>query len=78
MDHPFIVVEETRNLKTARVVRGVKQGWMGMDDVDPLTGATVEGKLEDLPGNVIDLDVEVESEHDESEDDEDDENTNDE
>jgi hypothetical protein len=78
MDHPFIVVEERRNLTTVRVVRGVKQGWMGMDDVDPLTGATVKGKLEDLPGNIIDLDVKVESEHDESEDDEDDENINDE
>src|ERR1700722_2931091 len=41
----FVVVEEKRDSKTVRVVRGVKQGWMDKNHC----------KLEDLPGDIVDL-----------------------
>lgn len=55
MLHPFIVEERrsTFSTETTRVVRGVKQFWMGQDQHDWITGGVVKCKLEDLPGDIV-------------------------
>jgi hypothetical protein len=54
MLHPFIVVERVSGSKVTRVVRGVKQEWMGRDHEDwPRGGGIVKCKLEDLPGDIV-------------------------
>lgn len=53
MVHPFIVEERIIDGKAKRVVRGVKQDWMGRDQEVWVTGETVKCKLEDLPGDII-------------------------
>ena len=50
MSHPFIVEERMTGGNATRVVRGIKQDWMGQDH----KGSTiVKCKLEDLPGDII-------------------------
>jgi len=54
MVHPFIVEEKKLpSGEVTRVVRGVKQFWMGRDQEFWLTGEIVKCKLEDLPGDII-------------------------
>ena len=55
MVHPFIVEQKRSsvNAETTRVVRGVKQFWMGRDQHDWITGGVVKCKLEDLPGDIV-------------------------
>jgi len=55
MVHPFVVEERgsSFNTETMRVVRGVKQFWMGRDQPDWITGGVVNCKLEDLPGDIV-------------------------
>ena len=51
MSHPFIVEERMIGGNVTRVVRGIKQGWMGRDH--NTVGGIVKCKLEDLPGDII-------------------------
>ena len=53
MSHSFIVVERTTGSIVTRVVRGIKQDWMGRDHVTYDGGGIVKCKLEDLPGDII-------------------------
>lgn len=56
MLHPFVVEERPTGLEgtPTRVVRGVKQYWMGMNHEDWVgNGGIVHCKIEDLPGDVI-------------------------
>jgi len=54
MVHPFIVEEKKLpSGDVTRVVRGVKQFWMGRDQEFWLTREIVKCKLEDLPGDII-------------------------
>ena len=50
MEHPFMV-EERLDGKKVRIVRGVKQDWMGRNH--RFSGSIVKCKLEDLPGDII-------------------------
>jgi len=52
--HSFIVEERMTGGSLTRVVRGVKQDWMGRDYYTPYRGGSiVKCKLEDLPGDII-------------------------
>ena len=51
MSYPFIVEERMKRGNVARVVRGIKQDWMGRDR--ETEGGIVKCKLEDLPGDII-------------------------
>ena len=51
MSHPFIIEERMIGDNVTRVVRGIKQGWMGRDH--NTVGGIVKCKLEDLPGDII-------------------------
>ena len=51
MSHPLIVEERMTDGNVSRVVRGIKQNWMGQD-YDTVRGF-VRCKLEDLPGDII-------------------------
>ena len=51
MSHSFIVEERMTGDNMTRVVRGIKQQWMGRDH-DTWRGI-VKCKLEDLPGDII-------------------------
>jgi len=53
MKHPFIVEERVSGSNVTRVVRGVKQDWMGRDHEDRGGGSVVKCKLEDLPGDIV-------------------------
>ena len=54
MSHPFIVEERMTGGNVTRVVRGIKQDWMGRDhDTRHMGGDIVKCKLEDLPGDII-------------------------
>ena len=54
MTHPFIVEERTTGGNVTRVVRGIKQHWMGRDhNTRRRGGSIVKCKLEDLPGDII-------------------------
>ncbi|CAA7262518.1 unnamed protein product [Cyclocybe aegerita] len=53
MLHPFVIEEQTSGGEVTRVVRGMKQDWMGSDQEDWFTGGIVKCKLEDLPGDII-------------------------
>ncbi len=53
MVHPFIVEERIVDGNVARIVRGIKQEWMGRDQRDWRTKATVKCRLEDLPGEIV-------------------------
>ena len=56
MTHPFIVEERTTGGDVTRVVRGIKQHWMGRDHDTwrrGRGGGIVKCKLEDLPGDII-------------------------
>lgn len=56
MIHPFVIEERAPNHEgeePVRVVRGVKQAWMGGDREDWRTGEIVRCKLGDLPGDII-------------------------
>jgi hypothetical protein len=54
MVHPFIVeVQKLPSGEVKRVVRGVKQSWMGGDREFWRSRAIVKCKLEDLPGDII-------------------------
>lgn len=54
MVHPFVVeAQKSLSGEPTRVVRGVKQSWMGRDQKDWRTGEVVKCKLEDLPGNIV-------------------------
>lgn len=50
MVHPFIV---EKRIGEGKIVRGVKQEWMGGDRLDWRTGSYVNCKLENLPGEII-------------------------
>ena len=51
MSHPFIVEKRMTGGNATRVVRGIKQDWMGRDHKG--RGTIVKCKLEDLPGDII-------------------------
>ena len=52
--HSFIVEERMSGGNVTRVVRGIKQHWMGRDhDTRYRGGGIVKCKLEDLPGDII-------------------------
>ena len=54
LSHTFIVEEQMVGGNVTRVVRGIKQDWMGRDhDTWYLGGGIVKCKLEDLPGDII-------------------------
>jgi len=54
MTHSFIVEERMTGGNMTRVVRGIKQHWMGRDhDARRLGEGIVKCKLEDLPGDII-------------------------
>jgi len=53
MTHPFIVEERIVDGNVARIVRGIKQNWMGRVQLDRRTKATVKCRLEDLPGEIV-------------------------
>ncbi len=53
LEHPFIVEERELDGKKTKVVRGLKQEWMGRDYDCLETGGIVKCKLEDLPGDII-------------------------
>jgi hypothetical protein len=56
MDHSFVVEERMTGGNLSRVVRGIKQDWMGRDHVTQYRGGgIVKCKLEDLPGDIIGL-----------------------
>ena len=50
--HSFIVEERMSSGSLTRVVRGIKQYWMGRDH-ETRAGGIVKCKLEDLPGDII-------------------------
>ena len=52
MYHSFIVEERMTGGNLTRVVRGIKQDWMGRD-YGNLGMGIVKCKLEDLPGDII-------------------------
>ena len=49
LEHSFIVEEQVLDDKKTRVVRGLKQEWMGRDYYCSKNGEIVKCKLEDLP-----------------------------
>jgi len=49
--HSFVVEERMTGGILSRVVRGIKQDWMGRDHTNQ--NGTVKCKLEDLPGDII-------------------------
>jgi hypothetical protein len=51
MSHSFVVEERMTGGNVIRVVRGIKQDWMGRDH--DTGGGIVKCKLEDLPGDII-------------------------
>ena len=51
ISHPFIVEERMTCGNVTRVVRGIKQDWMGRDH--EMEWGIVKCKLEDLPGDII-------------------------
>ena len=51
MFHPFIIEERMIGGNVTRIVRGIKQDWMGRDH--NTVGGIVKCKLEDLPGDII-------------------------
>ena len=52
--HSFIVEERLTGGNLTRVVRGIKQDWMGRDhNTRYRRGGIVKCKLEDLPGDII-------------------------
>ena len=54
MFHSFIIEERMTDGKVTRVVRGIKQDWMGRDyDTRYRGGGIVKCRLEDLPGDII-------------------------
>jgi len=54
MSHSFVVEERMTGGNVIRVVRGIKQDWMGRDhDTGYSGGGIVKCKLEDLPGDII-------------------------
>jgi len=54
MSHSFIVEERMTGGNVSRVVRGIKQDWMGRDHITRHRGGgIVKCKLEDLPGDII-------------------------
>ena len=54
MSHSFIVEERVSGGNVTRVVRGIKQHWMGRDhDTRHRGEGIVKCKLEDLPGDII-------------------------
>lgn len=54
MVHPFIVeVQKLSSGEVRRVVRGVKQSWMGGDRKFWRNREIVKCKLKDLPGDII-------------------------
>ena len=54
MSHSFVVEERMTGGNVTRVVRGIKQSWMGRDhDARLRGGGIVKCKLEDLPGDII-------------------------
>jgi hypothetical protein len=54
LTHSFIVEERMTSGNVTRVVRGIKQQWMGRDyDTRGMGGGIVKCKLEDLPGDII-------------------------
>ena len=54
MLHTFIVEEQMTGGNLTRVVRGIKQDWMGRDySTRYRGGGIVKCKLEDLPGDII-------------------------
>ena len=54
MNHFFIVEERMTGSNLTRVVRGIKQDWMGRDhQTRHRGGGIVKCKLEDLPGEII-------------------------
>jgi hypothetical protein len=53
MSHPFIIEERMTDSNVTRVVRGIKQYWMGRDYDAYEGGGIVKCKLEDLPGDII-------------------------
>jgi hypothetical protein len=56
MYHTFVVEERMAGGNLSRVVRGIKQDWMGRDHVTQYRGGgIVKCKLEDLPGDIIGL-----------------------
>jgi hypothetical protein len=56
MSHSFVVEERTTGGNLSRVVRGIKQGWMGRDhNTQYRGGSIVKCRLEDLPGDIIGL-----------------------
>ena len=52
MFHSFIVEERMTDGNVTRVVRGIKQDWMGRNH-EAHSGSIVNCKLEDLPGDII-------------------------
>jgi hypothetical protein len=54
LTHSFVVEERMTGGNVTRVVRGIKQQWMGRDyDIRLRGGGIVKCKLEDLPGDII-------------------------
>ena len=54
LSHSFVVEERMTGGNMTRVVRGIKQPWMGRDhDTRHQGGGIVNCKLEDLPGDII-------------------------
>ena len=53
LEHTFVVENRVSEGDTTRVVRGVKQHWMGRDQEDTHDGSVVKCKLEDLPGDIM-------------------------
>ena len=54
MSHSFIVEERMTSGNLTRVVRGIKQSWMGRDhNTRYRGGGIVKCRLEDLPGDII-------------------------
>ena len=54
MPHSFVVEERMTGGTLSRVVRGIKQDWMGRDHITRhREGGIVKCKLEDLPGDII-------------------------
>jgi hypothetical protein len=53
LKHVFIVEERVLDGKKTKVVRGLKQEWMGWDYDCLETGGIVKCKLEDLPGDIV-------------------------
>ena len=51
--HSFVVERRVVDGKRTKVVRGLKQEWMGRDYNCLETGGIVKCKLEDLPGDII-------------------------